>query len=353
MQGRENSDFIKLRGSDVVLRAADPEDSARTHAVRWSVGWVEAPSRHRMWPEADADWQSRHYYREIIAEVDGVVAARVGLEAYRQPFAQLIDLSVRPDFRRMGLGELLTKTCQTEAARRGFTALFLQTEIDNHASHRLYTSQDFVPTAHTKMLRMVKFLDFPLLEEFKRTHPLFQYRCTQANDNQNAWDLEWHAYILQDRLRLRLEGAASRSENDGIGPAISEVEWIAGQGERGLVMSIRSEDVKDLQPGHHVSVEITIRNVGKKREGGVIQMALPVGVRMHSPSTNEQQSFAWELGAGEEVEQPMVLQIEPAFDNSVLWYLNYSSLPICAEVYWLGCRAQLSTSLNMAVPAPL
>ena len=353
MQGKESSNLIKLKGSDVVLRAADPEDSARTHAVRWAVGWVEPPSRHRMWPEADADWQSRHYYREIVAEVDGVVAARVGLEAYRQPFAQLIDLSVRPDFRRMGLGELLTKTCQTEAAKRGFTALFLQTEIDNHASHRLYTSQDFVPTAYTKMLRMVKFLDYPLLVEFKRTHPLCQYSCIQAEGNVRAWNLEWNAYVIPDTLRLQLEGAASQSENNGIGPAISEVEWRIGLGERGLLMSMRAEDVNDVQPGHHISLEISLRNLGRKKEGGVIQMALPVGVRVSSPSTNELQSFAWELAPGEEVVQPVVVQIEPGFDNSTLWYLNHNSLPICAEIYWQGSRAQLSASLSMAAPPPV
>ncbi len=352
MQGKESTELIKLKGSDVVLRAADPEDSARTHSVRWSVGWVDAPSRHRVWPEADADWLSRHYYKEIVAEVEGVIAARVGLEAYRQPFAQLIDLSVRPDYRRMGLGEILTKTCQTEAAKRGFTAIFLQTEIDNHASHRLYTSQDFVPAAYSKMLRMVKFLDYPLLEEFKRTHPLCQYSCVQAEGDKNAWNLIWNAYVNSDSLRLQLDGAASQSENNGIGPAISEVEWCIGQGERGLIMYITMEDVHDLQPGHHVSLEISIKNLGRKKEGGVIQMSLPVGARVSSPSMNKLQCFAWELAPGEEITQPVVVQIEPSFDNSVLWYLNHKSLPICADVFWQGSRAQLSASLSMAAPPP-
>src|SRR5690348_8591490 len=172
---------------EIVVRPSEPEDAARTHAVRWAVGWEEAPKRHRNWPEADADWQAGNYYREFVAEVDGVIAARVGLEAYRQPFAELIDLCVRPEYRRLGLGEMLTLACEREAARRGFRALFLQTEMDNGAAHRLYTGLDFVPTAYGTMLRMVKLIDCTLLSDFKRVHPLTRYTCAPAPGEARAW----------------------------------------------------------------------------------------------------------------------------------------------------------------------
>lgn len=338
--------------SEVVLRSAEPDDSARATAVRWSVGWAKAPHRHRVWPEADADWQTRHYYREIIAEVEGVLAARVGLEAYRQPFAELIDLSVRPDYRRRGLGEQLTKACQQAAAHRGFNFLFLQTEIDNYAAHHLYTSLDFVPTAHGKMLRMLKFLDYPLLAEFRRTHPLSQYSCTPVPDRDRAWNLEWNAYVTQDCLRLCLEGGASQSDSDGIGPALTAFDWRVEEGARGLAVQITSEDVRDLEPGHHVELTITAHNYGKRLESGVFQMVLPPGVHVSSPATNAEQAFLWEVAPGEAVTQPLVVQIEPTFDSSGLWYLNYGSLPVCVETYWEGHRALLSTSLHLAVPPP-
>ena len=94
-----------MDNSEIVLRVSEPEDRARANVVQWSAGWMEAPTVHRVRPEADADWQARRYYQEIVAEVDGVMAARVGLEAYRPPFAELFDLCVRPDYRRRGLGE--------------------------------------------------------------------------------------------------------------------------------------------------------------------------------------------------------------------------------------------------------
>ena len=104
---------------DVVIRVAEPEDRPRANAVRWAVGWKGAPTQHGHWPEADADWQARNYFREVVAEVDGVIAARIGLEAYQPPFAQLVDLCVRPEYRRRGLGEQLTRACQEAATRRG------------------------------------------------------------------------------------------------------------------------------------------------------------------------------------------------------------------------------------------
>jgi ribosomal protein S18 acetylase RimI-like enzyme len=343
---------IKVDGRQVTLRVAEPEDRPRANAVQWSVGWTDPPARNRVWPEADAEWQAGHYYREIVAEVEGVIAARIGLEAYRQPFAEMVNLCVRHDYRRLGLGEHLTRACQREAAQRGFAAVFLQTEIDNLAAHRLYTGLDFVPTAYGKMLRMVKFLDYPLVFDFKGTHPLSQYACTPAINRARAWNLEWHAYVTNDYLRLLLEGGASQSDSMGLGPSLSGCDWRVGQGARDLSMRIAHEDATDLEPGHYVALSITICNAGRRPEAGVIQMALPPGVRVDGPSALSESSFAWEALPGEEFVQPIVVHLAPTFDARHLWYLNYPSLPISAEVYWEGHRALLSASLPMAVPPP-
>ena len=350
---------VRAGDSTIVLRAAEPEDRPRARRVRWSAGWIAPPTQHRLLPEADADWQARRYFREIVAEVDGVLAARVGLEAYRQPFAELIDLCVRPDYQRRGLGEMLTRKCQEEAAQRGFSALFLQTELDNRAAHRLYTSMDFVPAAYGKMLRMVKFLDYPLIADFRRAHPLSQYKCTpiegtatESGGSAHAWNLEWHAYITNDYLRLRLEGGSSRADSDGIGPALTGLEWSVGQGERALNLRLTPEAAQDIEPGHHVALEMRVQNRGRRMESGVWQMTLPPGVYVSSPATNQIRTFTWEAAPGEDVTQSVVVQLDPAFDAGALWYLNYNSLPVSCETFWDGHRALLSASLPMAVPPP-
>ena len=342
----------RVGSSEIVLRAAEAEDRPRAREVQWAVGWKEAPQQHRGWPEADADWQARRYYREIVAEVDGIIAARVGLEAYRQPFAELIDLCVRPEYRRLGLGEMLTKACEREAAKRGFRALFVQTEMDNSAAHRLYTGMNFVPTAYGTMLRMVKLIDCPLLTDFRRLHPLNRYSCCLAPNESRTWIMEWHAYITNDYLRLRLTGGASRSDSEGIGPALSGCDWCTGQGDRALNLRFAAEPVRDLEPGQHVEVTISATNEGRQAEGGVFQMLLPPGIQIGSPATNREQAFLWQAEPGETVTQPVVLHIEPTFDASILYDLNYGSVPVSVEVYWQGKRMLLNASLPFALPAP-
>ena len=350
MTGNPDSTRLRVAGSEIVLRAAEPEDRPRAREVQWAVGWKEPPTQHRSWPEADADWQARRYYREIVAEVDGIIAARVGLEAFRQPFAELIDLCVRPEFRRLGLGEMLTRECERESAKRGFRALFLQTEMDNSAAHRLYTGLGFVPTAYSTMLRMVKLIDCSLLTDFQRAHSLTRYTCAPAPGEARACILEWHAYITDDYLRLRMEGGASRSDSEGVGPAITGCDWCTGQGARALNARLTPEAVRDIEPGNHVEITVDITNSGRSVEGGAIQLLLPPGISVTSPATNREKAFLWRAEPGETVTQPAVLQVEPGFDAGVLHELNYGSVPVSAEVYWDRRRILLNASLPFAQP---
>ncbi len=336
----------------IVIRPGTDRDSFEARQVQWAVGWKDAPEQHRWWPVPDTDWVESHYFKEIVAEVDGVIAGRIGLEAYVPPFAELVNLCVRQDYRRLGLGEKLTQAGQQEAARLGFSALFLQTEIDNTGAHRLYSGEGWVPTAHGKMLRMVKLIDYPLLAAYKRIHPLNQYHCTPVPGHERVWNMEWHAYVTDDFLRLRLESGASQSDSDGLAPVISGCEWSVGEGDRSLAFALDSEKLLDIEPGHHVELTITAENRGRRAESGVFQAVLPPGVRISGPASNITRTFSWELAPGEAMEQPFTIQIEKTFDAGALWHLNYTSLPVSVEAYWQGHRALLSTALQMAAPPP-
>jgi ribosomal protein S18 acetylase RimI-like enzyme len=334
----------------VIIRASEPEDRPYASAVRWAAGWAEPPQQHRLWPEADTEWLAQHHYREFVAEVDGRIAGRIGLEAYMPPFAELVDLSVLPEYRRRGLGRRLAQAATYEASRRGFLAVFLQTERDNISAHNLYASLDFFPTALGKMVRMLKFLDYPLVSDFRRAYPLHQYTCTPVGER--VQDLQWHAYVTDDHLRLRLRGGSCISDSEGIGPALTECDWRVEQGGRGLQISVEREKLRDIEPGNHVELTLSVSNTGRQKERGIFQMALPSGVRVASPGTNKTQVFAWEAAPGETVTQPVLVQISDNFDAGALWYLNYGSLPVSVETYWRGHRALLSACLPMAIPPP-
>ncbi len=339
--------------TDFTIRDSEEEDRARTRQVRWSVGWAEPPTHHRTWASVGAEaWVSHHYFREFVAEVNGVLAARVGLEAYCPPFAEISDLSVRPEYRRNGLGRILTQKCLDEAAKRDMAAVFLQTELDNRTAHHLYRSMDFFPTAQGKMLRMVRFVNYPLLAAFRQQYPLHQYRCVPVADVPRTWSMEWSDYVSQSSLHLQLAGGATKSESEGVAPALRAFDWRSAEAERGLAVTFEAEALRDIEPEHYVELTIRAKNQGKKAESGVFEMILPPGVRVSSPRTNQKKVFAWELAPGEELMQAVEVQIESDFDASTLWYLNYGSLPVSMETYWAGNRALLSVSLPMAVPPP-
>ena len=342
---------LRKRSGDreIIIRASEPEDRYRTREIQWSAGWKEPPSYHRRLPEADSDWLGRHYYKEIVAQADGVIAARVGLEAYRQPFAELIDLSVRPDYRRQGLGESLTLACEREAALRGFSALFLQTELDNHAAHALYRDLGFIPTVHGKMLRMVKFIDYPLISDFCKRHPLHEFSSCPGAINADEFKLNWKDPLQSDSLSLTLQGAASRTESGGIGPAVSACEWSLKSQGRGLTLTLSHEKTMDLEPGQHVELQISVVNTGAKREHGVFQLALPPGLL----NAGNDRTLLWEASPGETVTQSVVIEVEPGFEDSVLYELNYHSVPVSVETYWEGHRALLNVSLPFATPQPI
>lgn len=349
---RNPNPIVRREGDpNAIVRFSEAEDRARANAVRWSVGWTNPPSRHRYWSEASDDWIEQHYYRELVTDADGIIAARIGLEAYRQPFAELVDLSVRSDYRRRGFGDLLTQAALTEASRHGFPFAFLQTERDNHAAQRLYIQQGFVPTVTGKMLRMVKFLDYPLLADFLYRHPLAQYRSTRISNI--VYALEWVDYVTEDTLRFHLRSGSCISDSDGVAPSLPHLSWHSDNGQRQLKLTIEAEAVRGLDPGNHVELRLVVENTGKKAEEGIFQMTLPDGIRVTSPATNREQVFGWRAAPGERIEQPVTIQIEPDFDPAVLYYLNYKTLPVSMETYWQGHRALLSTTLHLAAPAPV
>ena len=162
--------------------------------------------------------------------------------------------------------------------------------------------------------------------------------------------MEWYAYITDDRLMLTLESGASRSDSAGIAPALTGCDWKIHQGDRRLILKLIREDIADIEPGHHIELEIEATNAGKRTECGLFQMVLPQGVIITNPATNVERAFSWSLAPNETIRQPVVVQVEPQFDVAALWYLNYASIPVSVEAFWEGHSALLNTSLPMATP---
>jgi hypothetical protein len=137
-----------------------------------------------------------------------------------------------------------------------------------------------------------------------------------------------------------------------LGPALPSFDWKEATTGRHLVVEIESEKRKDIEVGDYAELKIRAENRGTRIETGIFKMLLPPNVRVSSPRANQNRVFDWSLAPGENLTQEVEIQIEPSFDSSPLWFLNYGSLPVCTETYWEGNRALLSTNLAMAIPPP-
>lgn len=94
--------------------------------------------------------RSRGIEHPILARVDGAVAgfASLRLHAYLGedvPYAELSELYVRPQFRRLGVARALLTALEEVARRSGATSWSVLTGDDNEAALAAYRAWGFVP----------------------------------------------------------------------------------------------------------------------------------------------------------------------------------------------------------------
>lgn len=75
----------------------------------------------------------------LVVELDGLFCAAAVLFFRKgSPLARLYSIAVAAELRGRGIGDVLLKMCEDEAADRGCTRLRLEVRSDNGAAQRLY-----------------------------------------------------------------------------------------------------------------------------------------------------------------------------------------------------------------------
>ncbi len=175
---------------DVIVRWLRPRDEHGESVVRAADWWPHTrPNRHLHWP-APTFTDPVKQYPPLVAEIEGKVVGRVFLEAICPPFGELQNMSVLPEFRGRGAGSALVDECVSRLARKGFLAAFLQTGFDNLAAQRLYARKGFTVAARGVMLRLVRFINLPILDRFFYDHPLALHHGP-ADAGPRKWPLVW------------------------------------------------------------------------------------------------------------------------------------------------------------------
>ena len=127
----------------MIIRPATPEDAealSRIHVQSFDDGWT---------PADITTWIARAKGIAILAEAHREqVAFALALEAGEE--AELLTIATDPARRGQGLGHMIFRALDTEAARRGLNRWILEVARNNLPAIALYKSEGFVEIAVRK-----------------------------------------------------------------------------------------------------------------------------------------------------------------------------------------------------------
>jgi len=294
------------RGEDVVRAADHPGNRMRNH--RW-----------RQATRADA-------CRYVVGEADGKIVGRAVLEAVYPPFAELQNMHVLDPYRGRGVGGAIVDECVARAGRLGFMALFLQTHADYLPAQRLYARKGFVLAGKAGMLRLVRFLNLPVLDTFLHEHPLATYSAS-AGEGTGEWSLAWSDWASGDRLELTLTGGTSDKDSEGHGPGVRALSLKAG--EAGL--NAQLDGPREAAKGTTVELRLEARNEGPDPLRLCTRLLLPPGCEAQGEWSRH--GPVVDLEPGKETCVLAEIALTDDLDAEPLVYAAFGSLPLSVEVF--------------------
>ncbi len=122
---------------------------------------------------------------------------------------------------RQGLGDEDRRRSGQARRRTRVLAIHLQADIDNHVAQRLYRHCGFLPAQiGPQMLRMVRWLNYPLLTAFQDEFPLAQFSNEPAMSGDfTSRTLRWSDPITASTVALGLSVAPVRATAPAVAPA--------------------------------------------------------------------------------------------------------------------------------------
>ncbi|WP_456450624.1 GNAT family N-acetyltransferase [Palaeococcus sp. (in: euryarchaeotes)] len=144
-------------------------------ALYSTLGWKFSPKLVNIWESM------RNYSKVLIALSDDRVVGKVTLDVAFPPYAEIVNLIVHPEYQGKGIGTKLIEECIKISESKGHNIQFLMTEYDNIPALNLYKKFNFYPAilSKRKQLWLFRFGKGSFVENFLRTHPLFEFKVSR------------------------------------------------------------------------------------------------------------------------------------------------------------------------------
>lgn len=221
-------------------------------------------------PKALKGWEKREndpdFSRLYVAELDGQVVGKIGVECSFPPYGEFQNLIVAPEFRRKGIGSYMIRWCESLALEHDLSVIHLQTQPDNQAACALYEKGDYLPAIPPRKNLMVffHFLRLSVLNYFLNAHPSEEYCPSDVPffvSGLKYYELRWEDTTLDDVLILYAAGGPSGiDEEKDMKPMIIggrlvescrniEILMLPGLVDRLSFAARQQEELQTLTPG--------------------------------------------------------------------------------------------------------
>lgn len=334
MQGCD--DVTHRAQSAVEVRPLEERDTLDHDVCRRLAREKARPGRHLSWPRAALIQGSV----TLVGVVGGLVVGRAVLEAPYQPYCELVNLCVRPDYRGQGVATAIVRESVRRARSLGLKYMVLQESLEGPAAHGIYVKAGFLPATAGEMRRMIRLLDAPLVSMLLREHPGAAFTSEPAHEfGSRWWRLAWRA--AEQAVALYLHGGSCQSDSNGLQPVVQACEYCSPE----VSFEARVDTESEVARGRATSLVTTIRNAGADCFTGVVRALLVPDTEVEGPASVE--AARVELQPGTQAEVPIPVRIGHEFACDHQRFACYPSAPFTVELCWEGGSVLLSAAVKV------
>jgi len=177
------------------------------------------------------------YIKTYVAELDGKIVGKVGLDTAFPPYAEIINIVVHPDYQGRGVGSRLMEYCMQEAEKRGFWTIYLMCDPLDVGVHRFYSRFGFKPGIlgdredPRESTWLFRFGRGSFIDRFLHDHPLSEFQVSEHKvdfHGRRLYRMRWVDPVTEDRLELFLEGQPGQPDH-GTMPRVSGFKYKLGE----------------------------------------------------------------------------------------------------------------------------
>jgi len=217
-----------------------------------TLGWKFSPKLTNIWKSL------RNYSKVLIALSDDRVVGKVTLDVAFPPYAEIVNLIVHPEYQRKGIGTKLIEECIKISESKGHNIQFLMTEYDNIPALNLYKKFNFYPAilSKRKQLWLFRFGKGSFVENFLRTHPLFEFKVSRKKvsfHGEKFYEISFADIMGNAHLKVYFRGQPGQ---EGTMPRIAGISFMEGKKAFDLVVYETPFELGIFNYGEGVSLKI-------------------------------------------------------------------------------------------------